>query len=103
VEVWISDDADKLIFDHFHADREKYEQEFGEPLTWERLDDRKGSRIVIRRIGDDPFDENRWEEYFAWYNDKMTRFRKCFANPIKDLDLDALADAAASNDEVSDE
>ena len=101
-EVWIGDDADKLIFDHFHAAREQYDQQFGEPLTWERPEDRKGSRIVIRRTGVDPFDKSRWEEYFGWYADKMTRLRECFANPIRELDLDGLAEASAEIEEALD-
>ena len=90
-EIWIAEDADKLIFDHFHSDKERYESLFGEPLTWERLDDRKGSRIVIRQKGVNPFNEARWEEYFGWYSDRLERLRHCFAGPIKELDLAALS------------
>ncbi len=101
-EIWISDDADKLIFDHLHTAKEQYDQRFGEPLQWERLEDRKGSRIVIRNTGVDPFDESRWKEYFEWYADKMTLLRKCFANAIKELDLDTLAEASTEKEEALD-
>lgn len=89
-EIWIGNDSDKLIFDHFHADRELFDNRFGEPLIWERLDNGKGSRIVTRQNGVDIFDETKWEQYFAWYSQKMDTLKDCFAEPIRDLDLSAL-------------
>lgn len=95
VELYCSNDEDKFIFDHFHEMKEEIESEFGEPLEWERLDGRKGSRIAIRLRNADPGDNNRWPDYFAWYRDKMQRFRRCFAGKLKDLDVDALAGSAS--------
>lgn len=93
-EIYVRDDQDKLVFDHFHNDREAIEADFGEPLEWERLDERKASRIVIRWHGVDPGQEARWPEYMAWYLDKMNRFRTAFRDRIKAIDLEALADRA---------
>ncbi len=38
-------DANKALFDALHADREAVEAEFGGKLRWQRLDDKRASRI----------------------------------------------------------
>ena len=48
VELYIDTgdgDQNKRIFDHILANKEKIEREFGAPLMWERLDNRRASRI----------------------------------------------------------
>jgi Domain of unknown function (DUF4268) len=50
IELYIDYDKDtgeknKAIFDALHAQREDIEKEFGGPLEWERLDDKRASRI----------------------------------------------------------
>lgn len=90
-EVFFHNDADKLIFDHFHGQRQEIEAEFAAPLEWERLDGKKGSRVAIRVRDVDPMQRDKWPEYYAWYFDQMQRFRSCFSQRIRELDLDALA------------
>jgi len=48
VELYIDTgdgDQNKRIFDHILANKEKIERNFGAPLMWERLDNRRASRI----------------------------------------------------------
>ena len=97
-EVYIHNDAEKLIFDHFAAEKDRIEQEFGSALEWERLDDKKGSRIAIRWRGIDPMDRTRWEEIFLWYWKQMQRLRGCFSWRVKALNMDALQDAAVRSE-----
>lgn len=44
VELHISDD--KRLFDKLHSNKEAIESEFGAKLQWNRLDERKASRII---------------------------------------------------------
>ena len=43
VELYISNDKD--LFDNLYSNKETIESEFGAKLRWERLDERKASRI----------------------------------------------------------
>lgn len=48
VDLWIQTESaaeNKRIFDHLHRHREKIETAFGGPLIWDRLDDKRASRI----------------------------------------------------------
>jgi hypothetical protein len=46
---WEQDrERSKAVFDALAGDRETIEREFGEPLSWERLDERRASRIRKR-------------------------------------------------------
>jgi hypothetical protein len=53
VEVYLdssaSPDLPKKLFDELYADRARIEQEFGAPLRWDRIDDKRASRIAIYR------------------------------------------------------
>jgi hypothetical protein len=53
VEVYLdsssSPDLPKALFDELYADRAEIEQQFGAPLRWDRIDDRRASRIAVYR------------------------------------------------------
>ena len=60
-------------------------------VSWERLEDRKGSRIALRRTGMDPAAEDRWPEYFNWYLKAVEELRTEFTDRIRELDIEALS------------
>lgn len=76
-------DVDRLAFDDLLSQQEDIEAEFGEPLIWNRNDENVHWHIVIERLDIDLNDEGRWEEYYAWYSDKLGKFRRTFAHRIK--------------------
>lgn len=50
IEVYLykgDKDTNKRLFDSLYAQRERIESAFGEELSWERLDNAKGSRIAL--------------------------------------------------------
>ena len=44
-------DSNKQLFDAFHSERNQIEQEIGRKLEWERLDDKRASRIALYEPG----------------------------------------------------
>jgi hypothetical protein len=64
------------MFDALMAQRESIEAELGEPLTWERLDDRRASRIALYRPGRIEDDEHTLGEIRAWVIDRLLRLKK---------------------------
>lgn len=79
VELYISPVAQttsKAAFDGLANERAAIETEFGAALSWERLDNRKASRVAIYREGSitDPPEE--LMEYRRWAVDQLLRFKK---------------------------
>ena len=61
------------------------EAEFGEPLRWERLDERTASRIASYRPGSIDDDPDTLKEIQAWAIDRLLRFRKVFGARLQRL------------------
>lgn len=99
VELYCQRDPSKAVFDHLFKDRADVDVEFGEPLSWERLDDKLGWRVIIRKTNAPPNERERWTEYFAWYLDQLTRFRRTFKARLAELEVDALQGLADEESE----
>jgi len=54
--------ASKRIFDALHASKDEIEQKFGGPLSWERLDERQGSRVRYVLENGGLTDEDKWTD-----------------------------------------
>lgn len=83
-------DPDKLVFDDFATEKIEIEAEFGEPLRWLRIDEAKAWQINLIWRDVDPMDQSRWDEYFAWYWDKMQKLRRVFSDRVRSVDVNAL-------------
>lgn len=72
---------DPAVNDHWYATtaarRAELEAHFGEPLAWQPLPDRNGSRISIYRPGSIE-DTDNWPTYIDWFIDTQTRLRAAF-------------------------
>ena len=76
----------KKAFDHFHANREEIEKVFGGPLQWERLDDKRASRIRCDLlVGGYRDEQNRWPEIQDAMIDAMIRLEKALRPHLKKL------------------
>jgi hypothetical protein len=61
-------------FDHFYSQRDAIEKQFGEQLEWQRLPERKRSRILTEPISFDYGDRSSWDNTIEQILGKMTRF-----------------------------
>ena len=65
VEVLInigSKEENKKLYDKLFQNKEDIENSYGEPLTWERLDDKKSARITHRMFGVDVTNREDWNK-----------------------------------------
>jgi len=88
VELYIDQgegEANKRIFDRLFASKEKAEEAFGEPLEWQRLDDRRACRIRHRLHLGGLADRGRWPEIQEAMIDAMVRLEKALKPQIKRL------------------
>ncbi len=75
-------DKNKKLFDWLFAQKQAIENDFGEPLEWERLDNRRASRIAIYREGAIS-DTERLAEIQAWAIQELLKFRETFSLRLK--------------------
>jgi len=69
-----SKEENKTIFDKIYNFKDQIEQEFGHQLSWERLDDKKMSRIAFYKKGLSVFDKNDWPEMLDFIEKYMIRY-----------------------------
>jgi len=102
VELFIQNDADKTAFKTLLGQKDAIEREFGEPLEWQELQGKKGTRIAIFKRDVDPSEASQYPMLHAWMLDKMDRFRQVFKERIKTLPVSSVV-AADDSDEPSED
>ena len=81
----VDGDWNKRLFDKLHDQRLSIESELGEPLDWERLDDRRASRIAVYRTGSIDDSNDSLEEIRHWMVERLLKFRDVFGPRLDDL------------------
>lgn len=87
-EIYInrgSKEENKWCFDFIEERKEQIEKEFGEPLIWERMDDKVSCRIKAQLDGVSIFDNEDWGKMISYMVDVSQRMAKTFHNPVKQL------------------
>jgi hypothetical protein len=79
-----SADENKALFDHLYAHRQEIEAAFGEPLYWQRLDDKRASRISITVPGGWAY-ESTWPGAFEKAVDGMKRLFAATSERVKEF------------------
>lgn len=74
----------KIRFDELYKHKDEIEKEFGGKLNWERLDDRRASRISIRFPGS-LRDKNKWDGIQDKMIDAMINMERAFRKHIRQL------------------
>lgn len=73
----------KKIFDLLKSKKDIIETAFGGPLTWERLDDKKSSRITCRLFDVDITNHYDWEKIKDFLCQSMINLEKALKEPLK--------------------
>lgn len=76
----------KERFDELYKHKDEIEKVFGEPLSWERLDKRRASRIAYRMNGAGLRHKDKWPEVQEKMVDAMIRLEKAIGPHIRQLD-----------------
>lgn len=80
-----SDDENKRIFDELHSHKVEIEKEFGDSLRWERLEDRRASRISRRFEYAGLNDKEKWGKLQDEMIDAMIRLERSLKSHIKNI------------------
>jgi hypothetical protein len=75
----------KWIFDTLLRERHFIEEEFGEPLLWQKLDDKRASRIAARRPGSIEATSEELRNIEQWGIDSLLRLRSVIGPRIAEL------------------
>ena len=95
----------KAIFDGLRDQKDDVERAFGEELDWQRLDNRRASRIYVTRDGSVEGSDRELNELADWIFERLSRLREAVVpilnEVVTNLDLNPPEDAY-SDDEDSD-
>lgn len=69
-------EENKAFFDELIKQKEEVEQAFGHELSWERMDDKKMSRVAYVHPGVSVFEKNDWPKMLEFLVDNMIIFEK---------------------------
>ena len=74
----------KWIFDQLERKRQDIEERFGAELQWQRLDDKKASRISHSQPFDG-FDDENWPAMIEWLCQHIVKLEEAFSEPLASL------------------
>jgi uncharacterized protein DUF4268 len=77
VDLYISHENAKAIFNDLLKEKHSIEAIIGSPLAWYELPDKKASRIALFNAVD-PYDEASWPQQFAWLRNNLEKFDEAF-------------------------
>lgn len=83
-EIFMHDENAKQFFDQLFTQKVNIESELGYELEWQRLEEKKGSRIAVYRDGLIE-NENERQELIEWLFQKANEFHKVFFQKIQNL------------------
>ena len=71
-------DANERALEWLKESQAEIEKEFGEPLSWEDLQEKRACRIACYRTGTIEDSDEEREKYRAWVIDRLLRFKRVF-------------------------
>jgi len=88
-------EMNKALFDSLAAQRTDIERELGESLEWERLDDKRASRIALYREGHIELPEEELCEIRAWMIEHILRLKQILGPRLAQEEQNIVAGAAS--------
>ncbi|WP_350343160.1 DUF4268 domain-containing protein [Proteinivorax tanatarense] len=88
IELWINrglQDENKILFDSIYAHKDKIELSFGDQLDWQRLDEKKGSRVAYWLKDVSVFNEEDWDRMIYFLTTNMIKFEKTMKSILRDI------------------
>jgi hypothetical protein len=76
-------ETNKALFDWLHGQKDTIEKECGFTLSWERLDERRASRITVSRSGSIESGAEDLEEIRKWQIQRLLIFKKLFGPLVR--------------------
>jgi hypothetical protein len=76
-------ERNNALFDWLSDQREGIHSKLGKELEWERLDDKRASRIAVYRDGSIQSSEEELVEIKAWHIENLINFKKILSPLIK--------------------
>jgi hypothetical protein len=102
VEVYFSrsrKEENKYIFDLLMKNKEKIEESFGHSLVWQRLEDKKATRIKYQLDGVSLYNYNDWNNMINFLVSSMINIQSAFDDYIKHARLDLIKFMKKDSDE----
>lgn len=87
-------EENKFLFDQLYEQKTEIEQQFGHPLEWLRLDDKKSSRIQFT-FRADSYNKDEWSTLVTWHLEHMSKLEKAMKLPLQKA-VDALRNGISS-------
>ena len=75
-------EENKFIYDELHKLKDDIETDFEESLEWERLDNKKASRIKSELGNVSLYNKEDWDKMIAFMIDSMARMEKAFKSKL---------------------
>ncbi len=91
----------KWIFDQLEENKQEIEGCFGATLQWQRLDDKKASRISHARPFDG-YDNQNWPEMIEWLCHHIVKLEEAFSEPLARLNQELRTSGGAAVGSQSD-
>ena len=73
----------KKMFDYLLLNKDEIENAYGYPLIWERLDNRKSSRISDRLLDVNITNKDDWDKIKEFLCERMVKLEKALKEPLK--------------------
>ncbi len=103
VELYLarSQAENKWIFDQLEGKRQEIEERFGAEFQWQRLDDKKASRICHSQSFDG-YDDKNWPTMIEWLCKHIDKLEEAFSEPLARLNRQLKSQGGVSEGDRSD-